>query len=59
MNTDKERLASLETSIRYIRDKVDHIDRKVDDIAAFRFKVAGAASVLAAAISYITSIITH
>lgn len=59
MTTEKERLASLETSITYIKDKVDHIDKKVNDLTAFKFKVAGAASVLAAGVSYIMSTITH
>lgn len=57
MTSDKERLSKLETHISYIKDTVMKIDSKVDDLTAFRFKVLGAASVLAAVVSYIMCII--
>ncbi len=57
MSTDKERLANLETHINYIKKAVDNIDRKVDDLTAFKFKIFGAASVIAGVVSYVTYII--
>jgi len=55
MATDKERISTLETHISYIRTTVESIDKKVDDLSAFKFKVMGAASVLAAIISFVVA----
>lgn len=52
-----EKVAVIETHINYIRDTVGRIDKKVEELAAFKLKVIGAASTIAAIVSYITVII--
>jgi hypothetical protein len=59
MSSDKERLAVLETNVSYIKDTVDRIDKRVEDLNAFKFKVMGAASVLAALISFVVATMAH
>lgn len=55
MSTDKERISTLETHISYIRTTVESIDTKVDALTAFKFKVIGAASVIASIVSFVVA----
>jgi len=57
MTSDKERISTLETHVSYIKEAVDRIDGKVDDLIGFKLKVAGAASAIAGIVAYITAII--
>lgn len=59
MSTDKERLSTLETHVNYIKETVDKIDGKVDDLVAFKLKVMGAASVIAGIVAYITAVMVN
>ena len=51
MVSDKERITALETSLTYIKEKLDSIDSKVDDLQGLKFKLLGAAATIAAFIS--------
>lgn len=44
---ENERLAKLEESSKWIASKVDRIDRKIDVLLEFKWKVIGASMVMA------------
>lgn len=59
MASDRERISKLETHITYIKDGIDRIDHKVDDLVGFKLKILGGASVVAATVAWLTALMVH
>lgn len=56
--TDKERIVALETSITYIKEKLDSIDGKVDGLVGFKMQVAGIGAFIALVVSCIANMVS-
>jgi archaellum component FlaC len=59
MSTDKERLASLEANINFIKEEVSYIRHDVKDLVGWKWRMAGAGAVIAAIVSYLVTTIVH
>ena len=53
--TQQARIAVLESHIEYIKEAVTRIDNKVEDLSSFKFKLMGAATVVAGIISFVVA----
>lgn len=55
--SEKERIVALETSLTYIKEKLDSIESKMDSFTSFKFQVIGASGIVALIISAVANMI--